>query len=159
MKKIGAIAAMTKDRVIGVDNKIPWHYTEDFKRFKRVTLNSNIIMGRKTWESINRKPLPQRRNIVISRKSVTNIEHYHNIEDALTACEDNDQPIWFIGGGRIYKAALEYCTHLDITTVPDYIDPNGAALFPPIDRSIWRAEEPFELETDPRLSVQLFNRI
>ena len=158
MKRIGAIAAMTKDRVIGVQNNIPWHYAEDFKRFKRITLNSSIIMGRKTWESISCKPLPQRRNIVISRQPVTDIEHYHSIEDALAACATGNQPIWFIGGGHIYEAALTYCNQLDITTVPDDIDPQNAVLFPHIDPTIWEAEMPFPLPADPRLSVQIFTR-
>ena len=155
---IGAIAAMTKDRVIGIDNSIPWHYSEDFKRFKRVTLNGIIIMGRKTWESIGRKALPKRRNIVISRSTVDNAEHYSSIEQALTACRDSKLAVWFIGGGQIYADAITYCTHLDITTVPDIINPEGAILFPKIDPLFWSAGEITPLDTDPRLSVQRFSR-
>jgi dihydrofolate reductase len=158
LKKIGAIAAMTKDRVIGLDNKIPWHYSEDFKRFKRVTLNSSTIMGRKTWESIRCKALPQRRNIVISRKPVADVEHYHSIADAVDACKRDEPPIWFIGGGYIYTEALSYCTHLDITTVPDIIDPQNAVLFPEIDPEIWHARPAAPLQADPRLNVQTFTR-
>lgn len=158
MKKIGAIAAMTKDRVIGLDNKIPWHYSEDFKRFKRVTLDSSIIMGRKTWESIHSKALPRRRNIVISRKPVADVEHYHCIADAVEACTTDDCPIWFIGGGLIYSEALSYCAILDITTVPDFINPENAVLFPEIDPVIWQAGPSVPLPADPRLSVQSFTR-
>lgn len=158
MKKIGAIAAMTKDRVIGLNNQIPWHYPEDFKRFKRVTLNSTIIMGRKTWESIGSKALPKRRNIVISRNEVAKIEHYQSIDDALDACQDNN-PIWFIGGGHIYQEALKYCNFLDITTVPNQLPTQDAVLFPAINAKQWRAEPSFIVEQDPRLSVQIFNRI
>ena len=155
---IGAIAAMTKDRVIGIDNGIPWHYSEDFKRFKRVTLNSTIIMGRKTWESIGKKALPKRRNIVISRHSDENVECYTSIEAALSASKGSQQAIWFIGGGQIYADAIEYCTHLDITTVPDAIDPDGAVLFPKIDPLLWQADEPIALTADPRLSVRRYTR-
>lgn len=158
MKRIGAIAAMTRDRVIGIDNTIPWHYTEDFKRFKRVTLGSIIIMGRKTWESIGCKPLPGRRNIVISRKTMAAVEHYHSIPAALAACRKIERDIWFIGGGQIYNEAIALCTHLDITTVPDLIDPAGAVLFPEIDSQMWRAGERRPLKTDPRLSVQRYSR-
>jgi dihydrofolate reductase len=155
---IGAIAAMTKERVIGTDNTIPWHYSEDFKRFKRLTLNSIIIMGRKTWESIGRKALPKRRNIVISRSVVDNTEHYASIKAALADCEGSPRDIWFIGGGQIYADALPHCTHLDITTVPDHIEPADAVLFPEIDQRVWSAGKSTPLAADPRLSVQRFLR-
>lgn len=158
IKTIGAIAAMTRDRVIGVNNAIPWHYSEDFKRFKRVTLNSIIIMGRKTWESIGSKPLPKRRNIVISRNAVNNIEHYPSINAALRGCKDSQLAIWFIGGGQIYTDALIHCTQLDITTVPDIITLDSAVLFPEIDPVVWSTGEPVTLEADPRLSVQIYTR-
>jgi dihydrofolate reductase len=158
MRPIGAIAAMTKDRVIGVNNTLPWHYPEDFKRFKRVTLGSIIIMGRKTWESIGSKALPERRNIVISRNAVDNAEHYTSIDTALTACEDAPLDIWFIGGGQIYADAIAHCTHLDITTVPDTIDPGDTILFPGIDPDTWSAGKPTPLAADSRLSIQRFTR-
>jgi len=158
MKSIGAIAAMTKDRVIGVNNAIPWHYPEDFKRFKRVTLGSIIIMGRKTWESIGSKALPKRRNIVISRSAVGNAEHYTSIDAALAACEDAPLAIWFIGGGQIYADAITLCTHLDITIVPDIIEPSNAILFPSIDPDTWSAGKLTPLAGDPRLSIQRLER-
>jgi len=157
-RSIGAIAAMTKDRVIGVNNTIPWHYPEDFKRFKRVTLNGIIIMGRKTWESIGSKALPKRRNIVISRGTLDNVEYYASIEKALSACEDSARAIWFIGGGQIYSDAIYHCNHLDITTVPDSINPSNTVLFPEIDPDIWSAGESAPLVQDPRLLIQQFTR-
>ena len=158
MRQIGAIAAMTRDRVIGMKNAIPWHYSEDFKRFKRVTLGSILIMGRKTWESLGCNALPGRRNIVISRDSVADIEHYSSIEKALLGCQDNEQDIWFIGGGQIYSQALRYCTVLDITIVPDHIDPRNSIRFPEIDPSIWETVNSAPLEADPRLSVRRYVR-
>ena len=157
-RPIGAIAAITKERVIGRDNSIPWHYSEDFKRFKRLTLNSIIIMGRKTWESIGSKALPKRRNIVISRNTVNDAENYASIDAALSACKDSPLAIWFIGGGQIYEDAIQHCTHLDITTVPDHIEPDGAVLFPEINPHIWSAGKSAPLAADPRLSVQRFLR-
>ncbi|MEE9446775.1 MAG: dihydrofolate reductase [Arenicellales bacterium] len=155
---IGAIAAMNKDRIIGLNNAIPWHYSEDFKRFKRVTLNSTIIMGRKTWESLGKKALPKRRNIVISRSKVADIESYTSINEALNQIEA-DEPIWFIGGGQIYQAALGYCNLLDITTVSDDVETTDAIFFPEIDADIWQAQPSEPLTADPRLSVQRFTRI
>jgi len=157
MRKIGAIAAMTQNRVIGLNNCIPWHYSEDFKRFKRVTLNSAIIMGRKTWESIGSKALPKRRNIVISRSEVKGIEHYPSIEQALRACSEENN-IWLIGGGQIYAQGLAFCNHLDITLVPDKIDTDKAILFPQIDPAHWDADLLQVLAEDPRLQTRTYTR-
>ena len=65
---IAAIVAMSPERVIGLDGNLPWHYPVDLKRFRNVTLGTTVIMGRKTWESLNSKALPKRRNIVITRR-------------------------------------------------------------------------------------------
>ena len=72
----GIIVAMTEDGVIGLGGTLPWHYSADLKRFKRVTLNSTIIMGRKTWDSLPIQPLPERQNIVITRNKSLEVEHY-----------------------------------------------------------------------------------
>ncbi len=130
---------MTRDRVIGLDGGIPWRYPEDMKRFKRITMGAAIIMGRLTWESIDCKALPGRRNIVISRAPVKAVEHYDRIQLALAACVDRD--IWVIGGGQIYEAALKWMTRLDITYVPDRIDRPDAVRFPFIDPHVWQAAE------------------
>ena len=127
----GAIVAMTNDRIIGAGGKLPWHYPEDLKRFKQRTMGCAIIMGRKTWDSINRKALPGRRNIVISRSEVADVEHYNNIKDALNACKNKDT--WIIGGSQIYHAAMPYLNLLDVTNVPDVIAQEDAVKFPEID--------------------------
>ena len=95
----GAIVAMNRDNIIGLDGKIPWHHSGDLKRFKRRTMGAAIIMGRLTWESIGSKPLPGRRNVVISRNPVENAECYTDICTATRACEGGDT--WIIGGGQI----------------------------------------------------------
>ena len=135
----GAIAAMTRDHVIGLDGKIPWHYSEDLQRFKQRTLHSAVLMGRRTWESIHCRALPQRRNIVISRNSVDNVEHYDSIEKALDACAKWDA--WIIGGGQIYREGLRWTTLLDITYVPDIVQSKEAIRFPSIDSSEWEVME------------------
>jgi len=157
MQKIGAIAAMTQNSVIGRDNGIPWHYSEDFKRFKRVTLGSAIIMGRKTWQSIGTKALPGRRNIVISRNEVEGIECYTSIEQAIEACS-KESAIWLIGGGQIYSQGLMHCSHLDITRVPDAIEDDSAVCFPDIHPDHWQLESQQVLPEDPRLQVQRYTR-
>jgi len=135
----GAIVAMTRDRVIGVDGKLPWHYPEDLRRFKQRTMNCAIIMGRVTWDSIGRNPLPGRRNIVISRSGVTGAECHPTIAAALNACAGIDT--WFIGGAQIYQAAMPYIEVLDVTFVPDKVEGNDSVRFPEIDWSKWKAVE------------------
>ena len=145
----GAIVAMTREHVIGVDGGLPWHYTEDLKRFKRRTMGCAVIMGRVTWDSIERKALPGRRNIVISRSDVPSVEHYHGIELAIDAC--NDQDLWVIGGAQIYRTALPHLNLLDITYVPDVIEREDAARFPEIDMACWTASEESKLPGDKGL--------
>lgn len=156
MSRVGAIVAMTRDRVIGLGGKLPWHYSEDLKRFRLRTLGSAVIMGRRTWESIGEKPLPHRRNIVITGAMIEGAEHYPSIGEALERCRD--EPVWFIGGARIYEEAMNYCDLLDVTLVPDRIDDPGAVRFPEIDPATWLAEPARPLEGDPRLFNRVYHR-
>ena len=134
---------MNHSNVIGLNKSLPWHYSEDLRRFKKVTMDSSIIMGRLTWESMGSKPLPGRRNIVISRMGIDGTEHYPSIEEALSWCRD--QRTWIIGGGQIYSAAFPYLTKLDITLVPDIIDDDNVIRFPDINPGVWEASEPVQL--------------
>ena len=152
----GAIVAIGEDEVIGVGGSLPWHYSEDLKRFKRVTLGAAVVMGRKTWESIGCKALPGRRNIVISRGEVPGVEHYPDVAEALRAAGD---PCWIIGGAEIYELTLPYCDTLDITRVPDRVDDPGAVRFPSIDPSLWRVAEDSPNANDPRLRHIVLERI
>ena len=131
----GAFVAMTRDRVIGVDGGLPWHYSEDLKRFKARTMGCVMVMGRKTWESIGSKPLPGRRNIVVSRRPVDGAECYISPRAALDACAGEDT--WVIGGGQIYRETLDWVEVLDVTWVPDIIDDPDAVRFPEIDPDTW----------------------
>jgi dihydrofolate reductase len=132
------IAALTRDRVIGLHGKIPWHYPGDLKRFKEVTLGSTVIMGRHTWESIGSRPLSRRRNLVVTRVRLPDVEHFETIEAALSACEG---PVWFIGGARIYAEAMAHSRLIDLTYVPDVIVHPDAVRFPAIPQGWVRGEE------------------
>lgn len=127
---------MTRDNVIGLNGHIPWHYSTDLKRFRQNTLGKTIVMGRLTWESIGSRPLPGRRNIVISKHSVNGAECYADIGEALDLCSDHDT--WIIGGGQIYRAAFDWVTLLDVTFVPDKVQSARAIIFPEIDAATWR---------------------
>ena len=146
----GAIVAMTWDNVIGLAGSIPWHHSADLKRFKLTTMNATIVMGRLTWESINCKALPGRRNIVVSRNPVGNVESYTSIEEALEAC---DSDTWIIGGGQVYKASLHWINLLDVTYVPDAITDEQAICFPAIDPDIWEEASSAQLEGSSLLNV------
>lgn len=127
---ISLIAAMAADRVIGMENAMPWHLPADLAWFKRNTLNKPVIMGRKTFESIGR-PLPGRLNIVISSQlgSHDGVTWVTSVEDALAAASDAEE-VMIMGGGRVYDQFLQranrlYLTHIDAevegdTHFPDY---------------------------------------
>lgn len=148
-----AIVAINPDRVIGVDGGLPWHYSEDLKRFKRLTLGGTIIMGRHTWESIGGRPLPGRRNLVLTHQTLDGVETFSRIEEALSSC---DGDVWFIGGGQVYAAALPFCQRVDVTFVPDLVGGDNLVYFPELDPEKWLAGERRVLEGDPRLSCCLY---
>jgi dihydrofolate reductase len=127
---------MSSNRVIGVNNTLPWHLSDDLKHFKSLTTGHTIIMGRKTYESIGR-PLPNRRNIVISRNSNTfyeGVEVVHNLEDAFSI-STNDKEVFVIGGSNIYEQALSFVDQLYITEIKKSFI--GDAFFPEINKQIW----------------------
>jgi len=117
---------------IGKNGQLPWHIPEDLKNFKKITLDSTIIMGRKTWDSLPFKPLPKRRNIVLSSSDISNIEVYHNVEKCIEILKkESISKIFIIGGASIYKAFFNYATHLHITLIN--ISSNDLDTFFPID--------------------------
>lgn len=139
------IVAMTKDRIIGKDNTIPWYYPEDLKLFKKFTTGNTIVMGRKTYDSIG-KPLPKRNNIVLSR-SVDAIEGVTVASDwdgALSAAESFEKDIYFIGGSFIYKKALDVVDSMYISFVKK--DYQGNVSFPEFDLDAWEVVEEVDYE-------------
>ena len=135
--KISLIAAMDVNNVIGQDNDMPWHLPDDLKFFKKQTQAKTVIMGRKTFESIGSKPLPNRRNIVISRNQnfeVGTAELYNSIEEAILSCSKNTE-VMIIGGGQLYKMMLPYASKLYVTRVKATLI--GDTFFPKRDESEW----------------------
>ena len=127
--KLALICAMSKNRVIGKDNRLPWHLSGDLKHFKRTTFGSPIIMGRKTWESIGR-PLPDRINIIVSRNSeikiagvITSNSLARALELAKKSLMNVDaNEIYVIGGAALYKEAFPLANRLYLTRVDAVID-------------------------------------
>lgn len=116
--KISLIVAVAEDRAIGDKGNLLWHLSSDLKRFKAITTGHTIIMGRKTYDSLPNGALPNRRNIVISRqlKSLKDAEVYSDIDEALKATSDEDI-VYIIGGGEIYKETFPRADELHITLI------------------------------------------
>jgi len=158
---IGLIAAVSVNGVIGQDNKIPFDYPEDLKHFKAMTLNSVIIMGRKTFEGIGR-PLPKRDNIVITRSDlqIPGIKCMKSIADVLRHYDYIGSPtIWLIGGQQIYEEGMKWADAIFLTLTPDTIEGEGLVRFPFINPSKFRMETIEPMETDNRLQVAIYHRI
>lgn len=135
--RISLIAAVARNGVIGSDNALPWKLPEDLKRFKALTLGHPVIMGRKTYESIGR-PLPGRRNIVISRNAAfaaAGCETAASLDAAIAACTGITDEIFIIGGAQIYAEALPRAQRLYLTEIEAAYP--GDVQFPDFDRSAW----------------------
>jgi dihydrofolate reductase len=140
---ISIIAAVSEDWGIGMDNELLWHISEDLKRFKKLTYGQSVIMGKKTWESLPKKPLPGRKNIVLTDDPNESIEFSitaYSIEDALNKC-GKDEEIFIMGGGSVYRQFMPLADRLYITHV--HKKAPADTFFPEIDPSIW---EPIEKE-------------
>ena len=138
--KVVLIVAMARNRVIGKGGALPWHLSEDLKRFRSLTMGHPIIMGRKTYDSIGR-PLPGRRNIVISRDrdlKIDSVDIANSLPAALQMASDADQ-VFVIGGAQIYRAALPLAQRIELTLIESDFD--GDVHFPEIDSAEWRESQ------------------
>ena len=124
------VVAIAKNNAIGKDNQLLWHLPKDLKHFKEITSGHTIIMGRKTYESVG-KPLPNRRNIIITRQNITieGCEVVNSIEDALKLCAGEDE-VFIVGGAEIYKQAMALTDRIYLTIVHHEFE--GDTYFPEI---------------------------
>jgi dihydrofolate reductase len=139
---LSLIVAMARNRIIGVENDLPWHIPADLQRFKAITLGKPVIMGRKTFQSIEarlKKPLPGRPNIVISANgfSYPGIDVFSDLETAISEAryEHPDTELMIIGGASIYEQALPLVDRMYLTIVDQ--DVKGDASFPSFDENAW----------------------
>lgn len=145
--KISLILAVANHGVIGYQQKLPWHLPADLAHFKKLTLNKPIIMGRKTYESIG-KPLPERRNIIITRNknfSVAGTESFSSIKEALENLQ-NENEIMIIGGAELFRETLPLATRIYLTSI--HATFNGDTFFPELDYEIWEESSREDHETD-----------
>lgn len=146
---ISIIVAIAQNGTIGDKNALLWHIKEDMRFFRTTTSGHPVIMGRKTFESLGSKPLPKRKNIVITRSDVEFEGAFvaHSLEEAI-AMADDDAEVFIMGGAQIYAQALDIADRMYITRVErDY---EGDASFPEVDYSKWKlvAEERYERGED-----------
>jgi dihydrofolate reductase len=150
---ISIIVAVSEDWGIGKDNELLWHISEDLKRFKRLTIGKTVLMGKRTWESLPRKPLTGRKNIVLTddiQESIESAVTAYSIEDALSKCSP-DEEVFVIGGGSIYRQFMPIADQLFITHV--HKKAPADIYFPEIDLNIWKITEKEEFKTDDDIGI------
>lgn len=155
------IVAIADNNVIGGDNKLLWHISDDLKRFKNITTGHTIIMGRKTFESFP-KPLPNRHHVVLTRDknykvNSNQVTVVNDIETIMKTYENSGSEIFVIGGGEIYNLLLPYCNKIYLTKVQKNFD--GDTYFPEINYDEWNVTESSEEFINPKdnLSYKFIN--
>jgi len=140
MNQISIVVAISENNAIGKDNQLLWHLPADLRHFKNITTGHTIIMGRKTYDSIG-KPLPNRRNIIITRQKGLNIEGVevtNSLDEALALCEKENE-VFIIGGAEIYKQAVAVSHRIYLTRVHQEFEAD--AFFPELDNETWKEVE------------------
>lgn len=143
------VVAIAQNNGIGKDNQLLWHLPADLKHFKDITSGHTIIMGRKTYASIG-KPLPNRRNIIITRNTALELpgaEVVHSLAEALQLCEGTAE-VFIIGGAEIYKQAIADCDRIYLTVVEGNFEAD--AFFPVIDPALWSAQDSVSHQPDEK---------
>ena len=140
MTIVVCVVAMADNGVIGMAGDIPWRIPDDMKRFKALTLGKPVVMGRKTWESLPKRPLPGRTNIVVTRDAAYRADGAvvaPSLDAALVrARAENPTQIAIVGGAEIYKAALPLAARIELTQV--HVQVPGDTHLPPFDSAQWR---------------------
>ena len=134
---VSMVVAIAENNAIGKDNQLLWHLPKDLKHFKTITSGHTVIMGRKTFDSVG-KPLPNRRNIVITRNtelSIESVEVVHDLATALALCT-TEQEVFIVGGAEIYKQAMADTDRIYLTVV--HANFEADTFFPEIDKDIWK---------------------
>jgi dihydrofolate reductase len=166
MLNLHLIVAISKNYVIGYQNKLPWHLSQDLKHFKQTTLNQHVLMGKNTFLSIFsylNKPLPQRTNIVISSTlnaqdyvQFNNVKIYKNLRELYQAYTNFNEIIYVIGGAEIYTQTLPHASKLIVSHVE--IECDGDAFFPVIDKTLWHIESKIKMDDIHPFTIVTYTR-
>ncbi|GAB3934029.1 dihydrofolate reductase [Mucilaginibacter myungsuensis] len=149
---ICAIVAIAENNAIGKDNQLLWHLPNDLKHFRTITSGHTVIMGRKTFDSVG-KPLPKRRNIVVTRQQGVQIEGcevVNSVDEALALCANEDE-VFIVGGAEIYKLAMPKTDRIYLTIVHQNFDAD--AYFPELDMTEWTGTEREEHGVDEKHAI------
>jgi len=148
---VSDVVAISENHVIGKDNKLLWYLPNDLKHFKVITTDHTIIMGRKTYDSVG-KPLPKRRNIIVTRQDITieGCEVVNSIEAALALCA-NEEEVFIVGGAEIYKLAMPLTNRIYLTIVHKQFD--GDSFFPEINKQEWKEVSREDHQPDEKNSL------
>ena len=141
---------MAQNRVIGNNNDLIWHLPRDMKHFRELTTGHHVIMGRKTFESMNKRPLPKRVNIIITRQEDYEAEGcvvVNSLQEAINQIKDDDQP-FIIGGAEIYKQALDIASSIELTLVYNTFE--GDTHFPELNAANWKEERRTHFTADEK---------
>ena len=147
--RLSLIVAMAKNRVIGADNRIPWHLPNELKLFKSLTMGHHIVMGRRTYESIGRL-LPGRTTVIVTRQKDYAVEGAvvaHSVREAIDACKGDDE-IFVIGGADLFRETLPVADRLYLTTVD--AEPEGDTFMPAFDDSQWNETSAKSFDRDEK---------
>ncbi|AYL94693.1 dihydrofolate reductase [Mucilaginibacter celer] len=145
---LSIIVAIAKNHAIGKDNKLLWYLPNDLKHFKDTTSGRTVIMGRKTFDSVG-KPLPKRRNIVITRQaiSIEGCEVVDSLEAAVALCKAEDE-VFIVGGAEIYRQAIPLTDRIYLTIIDQDFD--GDTFFPELNPDEWRETKREDFEPDEK---------
>jgi dihydrofolate reductase len=158
--KTTLIWAEGHNRAIGRDNTMPWHIPEDFAHFRRITQGRPVLMGRHTWDSLPRKPLPNRVNMVLSRSllEATGAQVFATVEEVLSFCRDVGYgELVVIGGSQLYEQFLSHADEVWVTHV-DFSVPDADAFAPPLDPRQWEVQLSYSLDSVPPATAVLYVR-
>lgn len=160
--RVSLIAAISRERAIGADNKMLWHLPKELAHFKRTTLNKTVLMGRKTYESLG-KPLPNRRNVILTRQTGLQIEGcdiVHSVEEALQKYGDGE--LMITGGGEVYQLFMPIADRLYLTEV-DVNIANADAFFPEFDENQFQLISSEKVEKDEKnkysFTIHTYDRV
>jgi dihydrofolate reductase len=159
MKPLCLVFAMSDARVIGKGNGLPWNIPEDLRHFKAVTIDHAVIMGRKTYDTVG-KPLPKRRNIIVTRDPALRREGAEiapTLDRAIELARETDAEPRVIGGSQIFELALPIATKMIVTFVHRVVE--GDALFPRVDWSEWRDVWRRRAESEPDVEFAEVHRV
>lgn len=147
---ISIIAAVAQNMAIGNDNKLLYWLPNDLKRFKALTTGHTIVMGRKTFDSLPKGALPNRRNVVLSRtlSELPGAEVFMDLQAALSSCASNEE-VYIIGGESVYRQAMPLANRLCLTEI-DSTPEEADAFFPEVDLSVWVEETREHHDTDEK---------